>query len=449
MTRRQGSIRVWQNSGGTFSAQARLPRRPGDKSGVLLGTFSGSTEKDAKELAADAIANELADLRRGKAKAGSQKKLGVRLADAVEDYIERRANDVDAPIATNTLRNYRRHLESRIRPKQAYIGEYKVQDLDVQRIEKWASLLTEPKTFPNASKGFSASTIHEAKKLVYTVLNDLENRIDRYEAPRPPRKRYTKASRSRNRNSASAHASPTYGEVANLVAHPHRWEDRVFIAVLAFGGLRLTEAASLTAKDVDVRRRRLRIDEVFLVDQGMLVAEPPKAGEAASIVLPSDLFDLVVELKKVSLRSPDPHFLFRSSNPRKGGHGRMDTDNWRQRVWVPARDAVAEIDGDGLEHSDDVESLQIKDLRAFTASFLVDSGATIVEAQAALRHADAPTTLKHYARGSDAALGEELGLERLQSYGSLQERLDAVWGAWQAKFPDQIASLSDPAPKRS
>lgn len=86
--------------------------------------------------------------------------------------------------------------------------------------------------------------------------------------------------------------------------------------------------------------------------------------------------------------------------------------------------------------------MKIKDLRAFAASVLLDSGSSLTEAALLLRHADKKTTERHYARAMQERAHDRARRDvQIDRGASLPERLDALWEAWVQAFPGVIPRL--------
>lgn len=86
--------------------------------------------------------------------------------------------------------------------------------------------------------------------------------------------------------------------------------------------------------------------------------------------------------------------------------------------------------------------LQVKDPRADAASVIVDSGGTQYEAATLLRHFDVHTTNKYYARAMDERSRDPTRAKlRLDFSLTLDERIDALWTAWNQAYPEQTRGL--------
>lgn len=146
------------------------------------------------------------------------------------------------------------------------------------------------------------------------------------------------------------------------------------IWLLGTTGVRLGECGRLDVADVNVGRARL-------------IVRRAKSGRGREVPIPATV------LAMLDLTAPGP--LFRSPGGR-----RLDTDNWRSRVFHPAREAIGKPE------------LRVHDLRHTAASLMVASGATVKDVQAALGHASAAMTLNVYAHLFDGHLdevGERMG----------------------------------------
>jgi integrase len=120
--------------------------------------------------------------------------------------------------------------------------------------------------------------------------------------------------------------------------------------------------------------------------------------------------------------------------------GVLDNTNWRRDVWLPAREAAGWVGDDSLPALDPRRyPMKVKDLRAFAASVLLDSGSSLTEAALLLRHSDKKTTERHYARAMQERAHDRARREVLVDKGaSIGERLDALWLAWVKACPDVI-----------
>lgn len=86
--------------------------------------------------------------------------------------------------------------------------------------------------------------------------------------------------------------------------------------------------------------------------------------------------------------------------------------------------------------------MKVKDLRAFAASVLLDSGSSLTEAALLLRHSDKNTTERHYARAMLERAHDRARRDvQVDKGASIGERLDALWEAWVGAFPGVLPKL--------
>ncbi len=173
---------------------------------------------------------------------------------------------------------------------------------------------------------------------------------------------------------------PTTAQVrALLAAAPDEWG--AFVALCAFAGLRLGEAAALQVGDVDFLHRVLTVSrQVQRANGGTVEIRPPKYGSERTIYLAGGLVEILAAHVAGHCPGTDPHrFVF--------GFGR-DVPPHQNTVgywWRKARAAA----GCG--------AVKLHDLRHFYASGLIAAGCDVVTVQRALGHASATVTLNTYA----------------------------------------------------
>jgi integrase len=179
----------------------------------------------------------------------------------------------------------------------------------------------------------------------------------------------------RRRRAQAAMTLPTAAEVGAVVtAADERF--RPFIALCAFAGLRLGEAAGLRVEDIDFLRRTLTVTR-----------QVQRAGRG-----------------QVEIRAPKYGWIFTGEGDQPP-HQNTVGHRWRTAT------AAAGVSG-----------LRLHDLRHFYASGLIASGCDVVTVQRALGHASATTTLSTYSHlwpspedrtraAAQAVLAESCGLE--------------------------------------
>ncbi|MEV0945611.1 site-specific integrase [Rhodococcus sp. NPDC049939] len=183
----------------------------------------------------------------------------------------------------------------------------------------------------------------------------------------------------RRRRAEAAMVIPTSEQVGALVREADEDFD-AFVALCAFAGLRLGEAAALQVGDIDFLRREVHVERQVQRANGHEVEiRAPKYGSERVIPAPDGLLELV-SLHIAHWRPGDDptRWLF----PGEGRHP------WHQNSvgyrWRKTRTAAG-VDGLHLHH-----------LRHFYASGLIAAGCDVVTVQRALGHSSATVTLNTY-----------------------------------------------------
>ena len=150
-------------------------------------------------------------------------------------------------------------------------------------------------------------------------------------------------------------------------------DDGPLIWFLGWSGLRFGEAAALKVGNVDISRRRVRVEESVTEVGGRLVFGPPKTYEARTVIVPRFVIDRITPLTSGKERGD---LVFTAP---RGGTLRLNS--FRRRVFAPAAAAIGRPD------------LVPHDLRDTAASLAISSGASIKAVQRMLGHASAAMTL--------------------------------------------------------
>ena len=151
---------------------------------------------------------------------------------------------------------------------------------------------------------------------------------------------------------------------------------RAFVAVCAFAGLRLGEAAALQVDDVDFLRRQITVSRQVQRAGGHNVdIRPPKYGSERVVPIPDELVEMLSALVALGHRGV---WLFQ---------GAADTPPHQNTVGYWWRKALS---------SAGLSGIRLHDLRHFYASGLIAAGCDVVTVQRALGHSKATTTLNTY-----------------------------------------------------
>lgn len=165
------------------------------------------------------------------------------------------------------------------------------------------------------------------------------------------------------------------------------------IWILATTGLRMGEAVELRVRDLDVKRRRLRIERAvtFVRGRGAVVG-PPKSGKSRTV--PLTKLALAFLVAQAEGKAPDD-LLFTTGRGRQ-----IRTNNFKARYFDPAARRVNELaveDAAGGVKLPTISSdLWVHDLRHTAASWAVQSGGSVKSVQRMLGHATAAITLDTY-----------------------------------------------------
>lgn len=155
-------------------------------------------------------------------------------------------------------------------------------------------------------------------------------------------------------------------EEAPLLLDRFTGEDRVFVEVLLYCGLRWSEAAGLRAFRVDLLRKRLQVARV-LPRKG--TEKKPKSDAGTRPVPLTD--ELTISLSQL-IPAPGEALVFTSPEGQ-----RLRYDNWLRRVWYPALAAANLADPQPTPH----------DLRHTYGSWLGEAGVPPAQIAALMGHA--------------------------------------------------------------
>jgi integrase len=153
--------------------------------------------------------------------------------------------------------------------------------------------------------------------------------------------------------------------------------DRMLVLILGWCGLRFSEAIALRAGDLDLLRRRARIERAAVEVGGEVIVGTPKTHQARTVTFPRFLADdLAAYVGRL-----DGDLLF----PDERG-GLLRNTNWRRRAFDHA------VEGAGLRPP----RPRVHDLRHTAASLSIRAGASVKAIQSQLGHASATMTLDRY-----------------------------------------------------
>jgi len=169
---------------------------------------------------------------------------------------------------------------------------------------------------------------------------------------------------------------------------PHR---QLLLWTAAASGLRTNELRSLRRSDLDVKHSQLRLDASWTKNRQMGYQPIPLdlayELEAFAKTREADkLYERFYRAKNTRCRAPEDPLLYVPINP--------------------ARDMEADLEAAGIEKHTPEGKVDFHALRVAFINFVIDSGASVREAQALARHSTPQLTMNTYARARDERLVE-------------------------------------------
>ncbi|MGE2715137.1 tyrosine-type recombinase/integrase [Mycolicibacterium litorale] len=244
-------------------------------------------------------------------------------------------------------------------------GDVAFADLKPSHIEAWVKGMRD--------KPLAASTIRTRFNNVRSVIRAAVD--DRFLA----RDVCARVSLPRTQPASEKIVIPTPEEVGKfLTAAEPRFS--TFIALCAFAGTRLGEAAALRVGDVKFLSKEIRIErQVQRAGGGAVEIRLPKYGSVRTVYVPDELLHMLSEHIRLHLPDADPgRWMF----PGQGDNPLHQNSVGYQ--WRKTREAVG-VDCD------------LHDLRHFYASGLIHENCDVVTVQRALGHKSPTVTLNTYA----------------------------------------------------
>lgn len=259
------------------------------------------------------------------------------------------------------------HRAMSLAVRSATFSDMELRTIRPTHVEAWVKSMTV--TGHRQSKPLAVGTIKtrfvNARSVFRAAIRDHLIAADPTEGVRLPRPRKREA----------AMTIPTPQQVRTLLeAADERFQ--AYIAVCAFAGLRLGEAAALRFSDVDFLRRQLHVSrQVQRVTGGGVDIRLPKYGSERVVPVPDDLLKILSAHIELGHRG-DWLFAGSSDDP---PHQNTIGHHWRRTARAAG-----------------VPGVRLHDLRHFYASGLIAAGCDVVTVQRALGHAKPTTTLETY-----------------------------------------------------
>lgn len=244
-------------------------------------------------------------------------------------------------------------------------ADVEFRNLKRSHVESWVKLMSQ--------NGLAQGTIKTRFNNVRSVLRGARN--DRMLATDPA----DGVTLPRARKAEHAMLIPSPGDVGKLLTASEDWF-RPFVAMCAFAGLRLGEAAAVQLEDIDFLRRTLKVQrQVQRAGKGQVSITLPKYGSERLVHIPDGLVQmLAAHVQHIGVHGQE-QWLF------VGDNGLPPHQNTSGYWWRKTLKAAG------------LKAVKLHDLRHFYASGLIAAGCDVVTVQRALGHARATTTLNTYA----------------------------------------------------
>lgn len=412
--------------------QARLPRTPIGGQGASIGTFA--TAREASHERALAIA-QVAGAAGGWAAQAPGRRRGPTVTEACRTHIDALITDGRSH---KTILGYEGALKIRIASMP--LGQIRLAALTVVDVTTWRDARFKGS---DTKPGDSVATVKYAVALLSGSYLLAAGRI--HLPPNPyvgilvaPRTRAATAARQ----AATARRTqvPSWRVLADILHRIPAREDRIFVCLLAWGGLRFAEAASVPRVGGLAPGHQVNVG--FTISRGAADWEvwPPKTGLTRTTRVPGALWRAMRPLASVSpFSAPQPADLRRLdgswdvmlrahgslARPRGGtpGPGLWTAAEWARVVWKPAMVASGH------------PQVMTRHLRAVAATMLVAGGATVLDVQAHLGHASPETTTKFYTVAQASVLSDKSIRKVKMTAGpdlSLGVRIDRLWAGFVA-----------------
>lgn len=261
----------------------------------------------------------------------------------------------------------------RLAVRSATFRDVELRAIRQSHVEQWIKIMRDGDPKKTKPRMLAVGTIHTRVNNVRAVLRAAVR--DRLIAADPCE--HVVLPRRRKREAAMV--IPTAKQVGALMRAADDYF-APFVALCAFAGLRLGEAAALRVGDIDFLRKALTVSrQVQRAGQGSVEIRAPKYRSERTVYLPDELVTILSQ-HVATLDGAGLHrWLFHGEN------GHPPHQNTVGYWWRKTRKAAG------------CDAMKLHDLRHFFASGLIAAGCDVVTVQRALGHASATTTLATYA----------------------------------------------------
>lgn len=287
----------------------------------------------------------------------------------VEDWAHLWLETVRGTLKPKTLAGYESLLRSRIIPT---FGRHPLSSLRPSEVQAWITTMD--------ADGLSASRIHEAWVVLSQILDAAvrDGRVARNSA------RGVKLPRQQRRE-AEYFEPLEIDRIVNAMPEPYD----LLVRVLGTLGVRFGEAAALRRRNIDILRRRVRVEGSLSEIGGRITSGSTKSHQTRSIAVPPSLLRALEDhLEKRVSADPDA-LVF--TGP-KGAPLRYSA--FYHRLWRPTLRRLG------------LPAAGVHVTRHSAAAAMISAGATPKAVQSVMGHASAAFTLTVYGHLFDADLDQ-------------------------------------------
>ncbi|WP_327316788.1 site-specific integrase [Microbacterium timonense] len=260
-------------------------------------------------------------------------------------------------------------------------SDTRIGDIRASQVEQWIRELSEGTAPTSRTKSSGVAGSPRSATVVYRALGVLAGILDTaVRDGRIPRNVARGAQNLPTKRSEKPRRYLTHEEVVSLAEAASTPTYRTLILVLAYCGLRWSEAIGMHVRDVNFERDRIQVNRAAVEVEGRIVVGAPKNWERRIVPFPEFLEAPLREL--CDGKGPDD-LVFTDPD---GNHLRRAKTSVGTTSWFSA----------ALERSG-IERLTPHDLRHTAASLAISSGANVKAVQRMLGHKSAAMTLDTYA----------------------------------------------------
>lgn len=260
-------------------------------------------------------------------------------------------------------------------------SDTRIGEIRASQVEQWIRELSEGTAPTSRTKSSGVAGSPRSATVVYRALGVLAGILDTaVRDGRIPRNVARGAQNLPTKRSEKPRRYLTHDEVVRLAEAASTPTYRTLILVLAYCGLRWSEAIGMHVRDINFERDRIQVNRAAVEVEGRIVVGAPKNWERRIVPFPEFLEAPLRQL--CDGKGPDD-LVFTDQD---GNHLRRAKTSLGTTSWFSA----------ALERSG-IERLTPHDLRHTAASLAISSGANVKAVQRMLGHKSAAMTLDTYA----------------------------------------------------